>query len=240
LTPTIRSLARLRPPARNAYQRLFNRGYWHERARFRDFLRQFVPNGSLAFDVGAHRGRYAETLLELGARVVAVEPNPALAAKLRDTFPKVQIVEAAVGSKPGRATLIIGRYDEHSTLSGGWAAAHPDRWTGELEVAVTTLDALVETYGRPDFVKIDVEGFEDEVVDGLTTPLPVLSFEYQTAAPQTAVRTSVRLGQLGKYEFAIAGDRMDWIDATRLASELQRLAASDPATSGDVYARQLA
>ena len=84
---------------RNLYQRLLNREEWQERMARRSLFRRYVAPGELAFDVGAHRGHYAETLREIGARVVAVEANPDLAAEIRRHFPGLVVEETAVGRK---------------------------------------------------------------------------------------------------------------------------------------------
>lgn len=55
-------------------------------------LAPFVGRGDLAFDVGANNGLYTETLLELGAEVIAVEPNPGVAVAPRDTRDHLQLV----------------------------------------------------------------------------------------------------------------------------------------------------
>jgi len=234
--------ARLYRPARNTYQRLFNREHWQQRARLRDLLRQFVPKGALTFDVGAHNGQFAETLRELGGRVVAVEPNPSLAAEIQAHFTGIVVEQAAVGSQPGRATLRLGRYDEHSTLSQEWAEAKPERWSGEVEVAVTTLDDLIARHGEPQFVKIDVEGFEAEVVAGLSTPVPALSLEYQHAAPHLSETAAEGIARLGDYRFALSAagsyELSEWTGLDECMAELRRRAEADPTGYGDVYARR--
>ena len=95
--------------ARNTYQRTLNRNYWHERAAIRQFYGQFIGRGDLVFDIGAFDGRLSEAFAELGATVVAVEPNPSLAADIRrhyGTFFTVR--ECAVGAEPGTGTLHFG------------------------------------------------------------------------------------------------------------------------------------
>jgi FkbM family methyltransferase len=230
-------------PLRNVYQRVFNRDYWRERKILRERLRPFVPPGSLAFDVGANRGHYAEALLELGARVVAVEPNPELAATIRRHYRGITVEAVAIGAEPGKATLRVGTYDGHSTLSGEWAALHPERWIGELDVDVTTLDALIARYGEPAFVKIDVEGFEPEVVSGLSVPVAALSFEYQARAPGIAESALRAVERLGHYEFAVAradGPLGPWGDAEAVQRSLAAHADADSEGYGDIYARTVA
>ena len=147
---------------RNVYQRVFNRDYWHHRNAQKTLYGQFVRRGSLAFDIGANRGEVSQTFLELGARVVAVEPNPVLAAEIRRHLGRgVHVENAAAGARPGRAELHIGRDSGHSTLSREWLERVPtgDRWEGTLETEVTTLDVLIRNHGVPDFVKIDVEAY---------------------------------------------------------------------------------
>jgi hypothetical protein len=104
---------------------------------------------------------------------------------------------------------------------------------------VTTLDALVVAHGRPDFVKLDVEGSEAEALAGLSTPVPALSFEYVSAARDVALGCVDRLAALGRYEFNwSAGERQRlaasrWLEPDAIRTVLRGLAAG----SGDVYAR---
>jgi FkbM family methyltransferase len=163
--------------------------------------------------------------------------------------PGVSIVPAAVGRAPGTASLLVGRANPSvTTLSRDWAhrvgasrSFRGVRWTVGSRVPVTTLDALIARYGPPQFVKIDVEGYEAEVLAGLSRAVPALSFEYLVAAREQALACLGRLAALGSYRYnwsvgeshRMASSR--WLDPGAMRAVLEALPES--AGSGDVYAR---
>ena len=157
--------------------------------RMRRLYRQFVSRGDIVFDIGAHVGNRTRALAALGCRVVSLEPQPDCARLLRAIFARsagVTVVEVAVGSSPGRADPALSdRTPTVTTLSPSWRAARRAdqdfagvEWNRTIEVPVTTVDALIERFGMPAFVKIDVEGAEPDALAGLSHRVPVLSFEY--------------------------------------------------------------
>jgi len=94
-------------PLRDLYQRAFNPSFWERRNRMASFFSRFISRNDLVFDVGANVGEYTATFLGLGARVVSIEPNPALASTLRALRPRGRVVveSAAAGSQPGFSEL---------------------------------------------------------------------------------------------------------------------------------------
>jgi FkbM family methyltransferase len=219
--------------------------------RARVFYRQFIQRGDLCFDIGAHVGDRLVHFLGLGARVVAVEPQPRLVAGLKRRFgddPRVILISAALGSARGKAKLSIDpAHPSVATLSPDYIAQAGEsrgfrhvRWREEVEVEVTTLDALIAAHGVPRFCKIDVEGYEHAVLEGLSRPLHGLSLEYLPAALDPALVGIARLNRLGNYRFnRSAGESMTlaiprWLGAAEMASELKRLPRDDKA--GDIYA----
>jgi FkbM family methyltransferase len=185
----------------------------------------------------------------LGARVVAVEPQPHLARLLRRLYGRsdyVTVLPVALGASSGSAALYVDpRNPTVGTLSADWMAAVQQdasfagvHWHEATSVPVTTLDTLIERYGVPAFCKIDVEGFELEVLRGLSRPLPALSFEYIPAAMSIVTGCLERLGRLGRYEFNyFEGETHHWHSQMWLGSEAIVARLSNCSRSGDVVAR---
>lgn len=248
------SLAAVAGPLRTAAGIARSLGIYYapgRRARLDRMLGRFVDPGDLAFDLGAHVGDRVASLRRLGARVVAVEPQPALARTLRLLFGRdrgVVIEEVAVGAAGGRVSLQINIDNPTvSTASAAFIAAadgapgwQGQRWGLCLDVAATTLDALIARHGEPRFCKIDVEGFEAEVLRGLSRPLAALSFEFTTIQRAVAADALAELARLGAYRYnASVGESQrlahdHWRDAAGIRAWLDAL--PDSANSGDIYA----
>jgi FkbM family methyltransferase len=213
--------------------------------------RQFVKSGDLVFDIGAHVGDRVAAFRRLGARVVAVEPQPRLATTLRLLYgrdPNVVVEEAAVGSQSGSIELFLNIDNPTiSTASRDFiaAASHTPGWQDQAwpkrkRVALTTVNELMARHGMPSFIKIDVEGFEAEVLAGLLLPVQGLSFEFTLIQPHVALTCVERCASLGYVRFnAVLGEsgsfaHSDWIGATNLCRWLSALPPE--ANSGDIYA----
>ena len=221
--------------------------------RLVDVYARFIRPGDLCFDIGAHVGSRVRAWLRLGARVVAVEPQPLCVRVLRACYgrnPAVTVVDRALGAAPGELELRVSRRSPGiSTASDAWISTLQrrrrdfarERWDTTVRVPVTTLDALIARFGEPAFVKIDVEGFEEQVLAGLRRPLPSLSFEYIPAAWESALACLERLQMLGSYRFNISPGEAegfvlaDWADAETVATWI--VAQPPEATPGDIYAR---
>lgn len=224
---------------------------WRARALRRHYA-AFLGPGDLAFDVGAHVGNHARCFAGLGARVIAIEPQPAFAAWLRRLFrtsARVTVLECALAATPGAVELYGSpRTPTVATTSRRWMEAvrrsegfEQVHWTDAVEVPATTLDALIERHGVPRFCKIDVEGYEAEVLRGLSQPIPALSFEYLPAAIDVARCAAGLLAGLGRYRFNLTiGERRRflWPEWRSLSALDAWLAAREvDERSGDVYAR---
>ncbi len=229
--------------------------YWKpfNRRKLRKFYQTFIPADSLCFDIGAHLGNRVDAFASLGAKVIAVEPQPLCLEYLKQRFgnrSEVKIIPKAVGAAPGKATLHISQLAPTvSTLANKeWRSELQQRsniqvdWEDQLEVELITLDQLIELYGMPVFCKIDVEDYEAEVLKGLSHAIPVISFEFFTWTPERTRECIALLEALGSYEYNWSkGEQQkmvgqNWSNAKDLLSDLQKL--SDQ-FSGDVYARRM-
>jgi FkbM family methyltransferase len=226
-------------------------GHGKRRAAMDRLYGRFVQPGDLVFDVGAHVGDRVAAFRRLGARVVAVEPQPALIRTLKLLYGRdraVTIEPTAVGGSVG--TLELKLNIDNPTVStasnaflraargaDGWEG---QRWTRAVRVPVTTLDTLIERHGTPAFIKIDVEGFEAEALAALTRPPPALSFEFTTIQRDVAAACIERCATLGYLRYsAVLGEshallHPGWLSAPEMATWLHAL--PHEANSGDIYA----
>lgn len=213
--------------------------------------RPFVRPGDLVFDIGAHVGDRIGAFRRIGARVIGAEPQPALLTVLKLLYGRdraVVIEPVAVGRDAGFVELIVNRDNPTvSTVSADFIAAargapnwEGQTWDARMPVVMTTLDALIARHGVPAFIKIDVEGFEAEVLAGLTQAVPALSFEFTTIQRGVAFSALDRCVALGFSRFnATLGETHTFVhDGWRAAEDIGAWLRALPhaANSGDVYA----
>ncbi|HSR11488.1 MAG TPA: FkbM family methyltransferase [Thermodesulfobacteriota bacterium] len=228
------------------------RAHPFRRRALAQFYASFIRPGDLCFDIGSHIGSHLDIFLNLGARVIALEPQPQCIRLLRRRYGRNRravLLEQAAAAEPGFRTLHVSqKAPTLSTLSEEWAAeirTDPDfsgtHWDLRIPVRVTTLDSLIEEYGVPVFCKVDVEGGELEVLRGLSLPLRALSFEYIASLKERAFDCIGRLADLGDYEFNWTRgegrplESRAWLKRADIVAELMTFCPGRG--SGDIYAR---
>lgn len=147
----------------------------------RHWLAQLRPEDTV-FDVGANLGYYALLASAFAGEVFAFEPSPRILPTLRRNLEGVSnatIVDTAAGDRAGTADLFLAPTNliGSSSFVEGWTATEET-----AEVRTTTLDLFCRERGlRPDWIKIDVEGFEESVLEGaretLASGAPTVAME---------------------------------------------------------------
>jgi FkbM family methyltransferase len=227
-----------------AFRRAFSSSQRRSYKEGRSLYSQFVRPGDLVFDVGANMGAKTELFLSLGARVIAFEPQAEccreISARAGDNK-RLTIINKAVGAKEGVATLHLTSSTAVASLLPNWD--HGLKNLETITVPVTTLDIAIGQFGVPAFCKIDVEGFESEVVEGLSHAISNLSLEYHRG-PQDIKNINECMDILAKnkkYEVNLTGQE----GATFLSARwltIQEFKDSFPACArgniwGDVFIR---
>lgn len=212
-----------------------------------NFYLQFIKKGDLCFDIGAHKGNRTAIFLKLRARVVAVEPQESCIKYLQSKFgknPNFVLVEKGLANKEEEFTMsICEKEDSISTFSKKWKTGRLSnyKWNKKKLVQVTTLDALIKEFGLPVFCKIDVEGFEYQVLKGLSRPIKYLSFEFTKEFLDDTNICIDYLLSLGYTQFNCSiGESMQllfpaWVTAGNLLKKLNSI--EDNLLWGDIYTR---
>ena len=237
---------------KNIYRSILHRDTITECRILATHYKKFITPGDLCFDIGANIGLKTEALLLAGARVVAVEPQARCVEELHRMFrrePRVEVVANAVGAAQGAANIYESPAHQLSSLSPEFIATakatryHADnRWNHSVTIEVTTLDQLIASFGLPIFCKIDVEGYEFEVLKGLSHAIPVVAFEYHPWYAQTAVNCVNKLESLGACYFNwIVGESQEfrsqeWLSANDIIRTLLQGDTENREDFGDIYA----
>jgi len=176
------------------YTFFFKRNVLRQHKKEVALYKAFLGPCDLIFDIGAYDGHKTAAFLELSKTVVSCEPDPAnfklLKTRFRNRKKRVKLQEVALSDHVEEKTFFVHqRGSAFNTLNPGWKEILEKddltRWNekisflpeNNIRVRTTTLDLLIGQYGAPDFIKIDVEGYEQEVFGGLSQKVPCVSFE---------------------------------------------------------------
>jgi FkbM family methyltransferase len=217
-----------------------------------EFYKSFINENDLVFDVGANVGNRVEAFIACNAKVVAVEPQPSCVDILKQKFQnRINIENIGLSETPGELEMHISTDSTISSFSKDYIENTKDRfkysqYTGSIKVPVSTLDLLIDKYGTPRFCKIDVEGFELNVLKGLHKQVPYLSLEYCVPElKQNLVECLTYVHQLSpsaQFNYGV-GESMTWALPEWMSFHefLQHIDGSSFAQSdfGDVYIKNV-
>lgn len=221
------------------------------RSRMIKHYRQFIKSGDLVFDVGANLGERSKVFRAIGAKVIAIEPTSYCSNYLKKLFKNdsnVVVVPKALGEKEGTGEINVNeKLPVLSTMSGKWATesrfSKDYQWERKEMISVTTLDVLIKNYGIPKFCKIDVEGFEKQVLSGLSTPIPMISFEFlfEFLDDSTECIEKTLALSFAEFNFTI-GEEMDftlpnWSTKQQLFESI--VSKNNPKLWGDIYVKTI-
>jgi len=172
------------------------------------FYSKFVGKGDLCFDIGANIGERTNIFLNLKTKVVAIEPQKACFEILNAHFARnknVELLNLAIGSSERDQDLMIcDEHNECATLSKDFVSAYSKisnfHWSATEKIKVKSLQSICEEYGRPKLCKIDVEGYESEVLLGLKEPIKFICFEFNKPLLNDTLKTLDLLSALGNYQ----------------------------------------
>lgn len=166
---------------------------------------------SLVFDIGSNYGQFAKSCLVMfgfDSKIICVEPNPHIVNETRNVLgPNIHILNYAVASRDNLDLdfYINTKASGVSTVSHEWMEksrfAPGGGWIAPIKVKTITLDTLIAQYGLPDFIKIDVEGFEFDVLQGLSQKAGIISFEWTEEVFDNTENCVLKLKNLGYTEF---------------------------------------
>ncbi|NLH15141.1 MAG: FkbM family methyltransferase [Phycisphaerae bacterium] len=218
------------------------------------FYSQFLQPGQICFDIGANLGNRTEAFLEMGCKVIAVEPQKVCVEHLQSVYgdnPNLVIINKALDKESGQKEIYIGEAKTLSSMSKEWIECVRSedgpfkgfRWDTKEIVETDTLNALIQQYGKPAFCKIDVEGFEYNVLQGLSQQIDALSFEFSLGVVDSTIQCIDYLARLGPTVFNYSlGESMhmelpQYVDKDDIIDILKNLTGGK-STGGDIYAKR--
>ena len=218
------------------------------------FYSNFISKGNLCFDIGANIGNRTETFLQLQSKVIAVEPQNDCVEFLKKNYgtnPDLVVIQKILGEKECETEMFLCNFSPLSSVSNSWMEAVKKsgrfskyNWSKKQPIQMTTLDKLISEYGKPSFIKVDVEGSEYEVMKGLSQPIKMISLEFTPEFLDSTYLCLGHLSRLGVIQLNLSiGESMrlelgNWVSQQEMITILSRY-KNNVHVFGDVYVKSL-
>ncbi len=213
-------------------------GYFQKR-KLLSFYKKFVGNADLAFVFGDQTGNLTDLLSQMGVKTLCVQPISAYIPTLSERFAKNKhsiLLHEDVGAFQTEF-FYNGIYEKHILPFSSNLSASED----QEYVKITTLDALIERFGKPSLCHINGEGYETEVLKGLNQAIQYVAVSFFSFTPEKTAEILRRMIVLGNYEFnwKLSSDAhfksKIWLSPKGLHQSMFKF--SESPFSGEIFAR---
>lgn len=198
------------------------------------FYSNLIQENQLCFDIGANVGKKSKLFLKIGARVIAFEPQKECLtnlAKIKKSNKRFEFYPVAIDSKDGTKELQLSNYSEIATLSDSFVSLYGEKgvnWLNRQLVKTISINTAIEKYGLPHFCKIDIEGYEFEVLSNLKYNIPLIEFEVVAGFKEKAINTIIALNnEFASYNYTLNEQPFfqlsAWVDINKISSIITKL-----------------
>jgi FkbM family methyltransferase len=226
------------------------------RKKRREFYLQFLSSGDIYYDIGANYGNRIEPIIDENIKIIAIEPQPKCIKKLKSKFKNnIILIPKGLGAKKDVMTMFLARAHTISTFSKDFIKATQEsgrfskyKWDKQISVEIDTLDNVISQHGKPSFMKIDVEGFELEVLKGLSSPIKFISCEYTVPERKDSLISCIdRIVEISGEENVVfnysIGESMEWaLENWLTLKEMKKEINTDKFIKtdfGDIYSKMI-
>jgi len=191
----------------------------------------------ILFDIGANEGKYTDTNMKNFDKCILVEANPSLAENLREKYrtnTSVYIVEAIASNKESEV-FYISNANQISTSDPEWIQnsrfSNNYMWSPVKGIKTVSVDTLIQQFGEPTLLKIDVEGYEYNVLQSLSKKVNMLCFEWAEEKKKEILLsleylyaynyTKFHVQIEDKYDYRVNDN--EWVDYTTIYSTMNSM-----------------
>jgi len=209
---------------------------------------KMIDQRDLIFDVGAHLGEKSKFFIEKKIKTILIEPLPNCVKYLKKKYSRnkyVEIIQKGLGEKSSKKILMVNKsMPTTSTIAKHWKKGRFSNlnWNHQIQIEITTLDNLIEQFGSPKYIKIDVEGYELNVLKGLSKKSGIISFEATSEFLTNAEKCIKYLKEIGytKFTFSIGEQRKffcDWLNSNQTMNLIKTQIKKDKYFWADIYCK---